>query len=106
MGLPGEIRITQLLALPSNDTFYRPGYASPAGRHEKVPAALAGRGRDIRSHLCQGGHGIFAYLATGSRMPILTSICPSSTHLRPYHTERIRDTHAVEENWEKILILL
>jgi hypothetical protein len=77
MGLPGEIRITQLPALPSNDTFYRPGYASPAGRHEKVPAALAGRGTDIRSHLCRGIHCIFAYLETGSRMPVPTSICTS-----------------------------
>jgi hypothetical protein len=77
MGLPGEKRITQLPALPRNDTFYRPGYASPAGRHEKVSAALAGRGTDIRSHLCQGRHDIFAYLATGSRMPITTSSCPT-----------------------------
>jgi hypothetical protein len=81
MGLPGEIRITQLPALPSEqDTYYRARRAKhgkirfPAGRHEKVPSALAGSVTDIRSHVCQGRHEIFAYLATGSRMPIPTPI--------------------------------
>jgi hypothetical protein len=57
----------QLPALPAEQDTYcrarrttqrkirlRPGYASPAGRHENSPAALAGRGTDIRSHLCRG----------------------------------------------------
>jgi hypothetical protein len=63
---------------------FRPGYASPAGRHEKLPAALAGRGTDIRSHLCRGGHDIFAYLATGPCMLIPTPIFSSVTHIRSY----------------------
>jgi hypothetical protein len=76
-GLPGRIWIMQLPALPSNDTLYRPGYASPVGRHEKVPVALARRGMDLRSHLCRGRHDICAYLAIMSRMPIPTWICPT-----------------------------
>jgi hypothetical protein len=32
---------------------FRPGYASPAGRHEKLPAARAGHETDMRSHLCR-----------------------------------------------------
>jgi hypothetical protein len=73
---------------------------------KKLPAALAGRGTDIRSHLCQGGHDIFEYLTTGSRMLIPAPIFPSSTHLQSYHTGQRRDTHGGEENREKILIHL
>jgi hypothetical protein len=54
-GLKGRPLIAQFLALPSQqdtalsrsahrtkkDTLLRPGYVSPAGRHEKLPAARA-----------------------------------------------------------------
>jgi hypothetical protein len=76
---------------------FRPGHNSPAGRHEKLPTALAGRRTDIRSHLCRGGHEISAYLATGSRMPIPTPIFPTVNHLRSYCRGRTRDTHAGED---------
>jgi hypothetical protein len=43
----------QLTALPSNDTFTGRGTPLQQEDTEKVPAALAGRGTDIRSHLCR-----------------------------------------------------
>jgi hypothetical protein len=65
-GLPGRPPTTQFPAIPTEqDTgcrarrtarkymVSRPGYSSPAGRHEKLPAAQAGHETDMISHLCR-----------------------------------------------------
>jgi hypothetical protein len=55
-GLPGKPPITKFSALPTKqDTGYRARrktHASPAGRHEKLPAERAGHETDMMSHLC------------------------------------------------------
>jgi hypothetical protein len=87
----------QLPALPSNDTFTGRGTPLRQEDMEKVPAALAGSGTDIRYHLCQETRDIYVtYDQVTHASPDL-----DLSHPQPSVRGEADTTHAGEENWGK-----